>query len=437
MLLKKIGAKNYFVVLLLLMGITTLLVISTFILAAFFPNALGRSPYNYEVSAAYEFEPWSFEVDNLKINFPQGGIIVTVNESDRKRSVMLLGEGFYQQNGLTLSTLDTGGLFLVLEHNLFEEIRGNNIFKPVDNELLMSDIKAISNRQTGMPVVWEETIPLTFHATEGLVYYYFISAEGEPILPPTVNGSNTKLLVSLLIYAMIVMIVILIITIFSPDHRYSRYWIYLGRTHPGFFSLALIPLIMLLILAGDISIKTNDWPEYYAVFGYTAAIAVLILTAKYGRIDYLDFGMRWDRIQHGYLLSIIAAVIMVGITRGIPVGISNEGFTAVLSLPMIFLLIALPQEMVWRGYVQAVLSRRFDPTKGLFAMILLAAITRFAYLMATAPWMIAYPYTYLELAVLVPGTAAILGYIYLRTENIFSCALMHSLIVWLPGFILF
>ena len=437
MLLKKLGVKNYFIVLIILLGITTLLVFSTFFLAAVFPDSLGRSPYNYGVNTTYEFEPWSFEVDSLKVNFPQGGIIVNIHESDHKRSMMLLGEGIYEQNGLALTTLNTGGLFIVLEHNLFEEIRGNNIFIPVENKLLLSQIEAISNKQTGMPAVWETTIPLTFRPTEGLIYYYFLSAEGEPILPPTVNGSNAKLLISLLIYAMVIMIVILIITIFSPDHHYSRYWIYLGKTHPGFFSLAIIPLVIVLILTGDIVINTNNWPGYYSVFSYAAVLSALIFFSKYGRIDYLDFGLRWDKIQHGYLLSLIAAVIMVGITRGIPVGIVDDGFTAVLGFLLIFMLIALPQEMIWRGYIQAVLSRRFDPTKGLFAMILLTAITRFVYLMITAPWMIAYPYTYLELAVLVPGTAAILGYIYLRTENIFSCALMHSLIIWLPGFILF
>lgn len=437
MLLKKLRVKNYFVALIILLGITTLFVFSTFFLAALFPDSLGRTPYNYAVNTTCEFEPWSFEVNSLKVNFPQGGIIVNVHESYHKRSIMLLGEGIYEQNGLVLNTLNTGGIFIVLEHNLFEEIRGDNIFIPVENKLLLSQIEAITGKQTGMPAVWETTIPLTFRPTEGLVYYYFLSAEGEPILPPTVNDSNEKLLISLLIYAMVIIVVMLIVTIFSPDHRYSRYWIYLGKTHPGFFSLAIIPLAILLIITGDIIINTNNWPGYYSAISYAAVISALILFSKYGRIDYLDFGLRWDKIQHGYLLSLIAAVIMVGMTRGIPVGIVDDTSAAVLGFLMIFMLIALPQEMIWRGYIQAVLTRRFDPTKGLLVMIFLTAITRFVLLMITAPWMLAYPYTYLELAVLVPGMAAILGYIYLRTENIFSCALTHSLIIWLPGFILF
>ncbi len=437
LLLKKMGAKNYFVVMLILMVITALLVISTFILTAFFPDALGHSPYNYEISTVCEFEPWSFEIDGLKVSLPQGGVIVTVNDSDHKRSVMLLGEGSYEQNGLKLNTLNTGGLFMVLDHSLFEKIRGNNIFMPVEDTVLLSYVEAIFNQQTGMPAVWDETIPLTFHATEGLIYYYFLSAEGGPILPPEINGSTAQVLVSVLIYFLIIVIILFVIAIFSSDHHYSRYWLHLGKTPPGVISLAIIPLIAVLVLIGDISIKANGWSGYYAAFGYVTAILLLILSSRYGKIDYLDFGLRRDRIRHGYLLASLSAALLIGITRGIPVGISNEIFSAVLRLPVIFLVIALPQEMIWRGYIQTVLSRQLDPTRGLLAMIFIAAIVRFVYLMATAPWMIAYPYTYLELAVLVPGTAALLGYVYLRTENILACALMHSLVLWLPGIILF
>ena len=437
MLLKKIGVKNYFIVLLILMGITAVLVISTFVLTAFYPEALGRKPYNYEINRVCEFEPWSFEADGLSVNFPQGGIIVGVNDTERKRSLMLLGEGTYEQDGLKINTLNTGGLFMVVEHSLFEEIRGNNIFVPVEDKELLDQVEAIFKLQMGVPVIWQDTIPLTFHSTEGLVYYYFLSAEGEPLLPPETNGANAYFFQSLLLYSLIIVIILLVITIFSPDHRYSRYWIHLGNTPPGFFSLAMVLPIVFLILAGDIAVALNDLPLYYSSFSYLVAILVLILSARYGKIDYLDFGLRRDRIRHGYFLAIIAVLLLIGSTRGIPSGISSEGYLTAYSFLVIFLLTALPQEMIWRGYIQAVLSRQLDPNRGMLVMIFIAAIVRFIYITITAPWMIAYPYFYLEIAVFVPGTAAILGYIYLRTENILACALMHSLMLWLPGIILY
>jgi len=70
-------------------------------------------------------------------------------------------------------------------------------------------------------------------------------------------------------------------------------------------------------------------------------------------------------------------------------------------------------------------------------MIVLASLARFAFLMITEPWMLSYPFSYLEVVILAPGLAAILGYLYLRTENILACALLHSLIIWLPGIIIY
>jgi membrane protease YdiL (CAAX protease family) len=437
LLLKKLGVKNYFIVLIILLVITTLLVVSTFILTVVYPDSVGQKPYKYEMSTVYEFEPWYFEAESLKVSFPRGGIIVTLYDSSRKRSIMLLGEGTYEQNGLLLNSFDTGGLFLVLEHNLFEEIRGANFFMPVEDSVLLGYIEAIANRQIGIPAIWRETIPLTFYPTEGLVYYYFLTAEGEPILPPTVMVKNDQLLGSLLIYLTIVITVIFIITLFSPDHHYSRYWIHLGKINPGFFSLAIIIPVIILTLAGEVMAKTNGWNVYYHAFGSITAIIVLILSSRYGKIDYLDLGLRRDRIRHGYLLALLTALILVGITRGIPIGISNGGYEEFLKLALLFIMVALPREMLWRGFIQTVISRRLGPTMGLLIMIFLTAAAHYVFLAATEPWMIAYPYTHLELAVLVPGMAAILGYVYMRTENIFSCALLHSLIIWLPGFILF
>jgi len=437
LLLKKIGVTNYFIVLLILLALTAMLILSTFIFTAIFPDSLGRGPYEYEVANVCEFEPWAFEVNDLKVYFPQGGIIINLHESENKRSVLLLGDGRYEQGEQTLDSLDTGGLFMVLEFALFEELRGGNIFMPVEDEELLSHVNSISEKQIGIQSIWKDMLPLAFHTNDGLVFYYLVSAEGNPILPPKIALSLSHLLGSFLIYSMFFIIILLVITIFSPDHHYSKYWYLLGKTPPGAFSqLAILP-VLLLILTADIIARTASWPVYAPAVGYLAAVLILIFSSKYGKIDYLDFGLRRDRVRHGYLLAVIAAAMLLGITRGIPIGFGSETIMAIISLPLIFLLVALPHEMIWRGYIQAVLSRRLDPTKGLLAMIVLTALVRFIFLAVSAPWLIVYPYTYLEIAVLVPGTAAILGYIYLRTENILCCALMHSLVLWLPGIIRF
>ena len=437
MLLKKIGARNYFVAMIILLAITIGLVIAAFITTAFLPGSLGRTPYEYEALSACEFEPWSFEIKNLEVTFPEGGVILTVNQTDQYRSVLLLGEGTYRHNEESAAADQAGGLFMVAGHDHFDEIRGDNIFIPIEDETLLNQVTEIADQQKGIPAIWKETMPVTFHAQEDLVYYYFITPEGEPSMPPAANYSIPTLLGSALVYTLLIAISGMTLTILSPDHRYSRYWMHLGKTPPALFSLALIPVVIAIILINGFVAHLYNLPEFYSAAGYAVILFILILSAIRGKIDYLDLGLRWDRILNGYLLAVTASVLIVSAVRGLPSGINIEGTNTILQLPLIFLLLALPREMIWRGYIQAFLSRRLGVTKGLLATVIMAAIVHFILLYNANPWMAAYPYAYLEIAIFVPGTAAILGYLYLRTENILACALMHSLLLWLPGILIY
>lgn len=437
MFIKKLAGKNYFVALLILLGVATLLIISFFLLTALIPDTIGLKPVEYNVTSVNEFEPWTFEANGLKVNFPEGGIITTLSETDNSRSYLLVGEGIYEPENKIPDTEKPGGIFIVVEDFFFEEIRGSNIFIPLEDEIIHNRISAFSEKQIGIPTVWSETIPLLFHAHEGLFYYYFITTEGEPILPPQANYTYWQLFGTFTVYFLFVLIMLLLITIFTLDHKYSRYWFYLGKTPPGRFSLLLVPLSLMLIISSVILIKIMGWHEMLSSSGYAIVIVLLVALSGSGRIDYLDLGLRRDRLQHGYFLAIFTAILIIATVRGLPQSICTDNLFIFLHLPIIFAVYGLPRELVWRGYIQAVISRQIGPTKGLIATIILAAVTRTVIIAITAPWMLAYPYTYLELAVLVPGLAAILGYLYLRTENILACALLHSLILWLPGIILY
>ncbi|MBW6462679.1 MAG: hypothetical protein K0B84_00650 [Firmicutes bacterium] len=437
MLIKKWAGKNYFVALFILLGIAALLVISVFVLTAFIPDPLGLNPVDYEMTSVSEFEPWTFEANGLKVNFPDGGIIATLNETGNSRSYLLVGSGIYEPDSRIPDNEKPGGIFIMVEDFYFEEIRGTNIFIPVEDVNTMNMLSAFTEKQIGVPPVWSETIPLLFHAHEGLFHYYFITTEGNPILPPHTQYTLWQLYGTFIIYIIFILITLLLITIFSLDHRYSRYWFHLGKTPPGIFSLLLIPLSLLLIILFTILTKLMGWNEMYSSAGYAIVIVLLIVLAGKGRIDYLDLGLRRDRFKHGYFMAIFTSILIIAAVRGLPQGICTDNIYAFLHLPVIFIVFGLPRELVWRGFIQAVISRQLNPTKGLIVMIILAAIARTVVIAITAPWMLTYPYTYLELAVLVPGLAAILGYLYLRTENILACALLHSLILWLPGIILY
>ncbi len=437
MLLKKIAGKNYFIASLILLGITILMVIAIFALTAFVPDALGQKPQEYTITSVYEFEPWHFRVEDLTVNFPEGGIISTVQETNYDRTVLLLGRGTLRHKHTEYDHTSALGIFMTVEHELFDEIRGDNIFIPIEDRDRLEMVSTVFNRQVGKPAIWEDKIPISFHTPEGLSYYYFIATDGEPMLPPEAEYSRLNVLGSAMVYTLFVLIMLLVITLFTLDHRYSNYWVHLARTHPGYLGLGMVPLLAVIYAASKVIPKLNGWPGYYEFFGYAAGLLILIILFRQRQIDYLDFGLRRDRLKNGYTLAIIAAALMIMATRGLPGGVDIDGINTIAHLPLLFLLIGLPREMIWRGYIQAFLSRLTGPIWGLLIMIVLVAATRLFYIWATEPWMLYYPYTYLEIAVLAPGTAAILGYLYLRTENILACALLHSLLIFLPDIIMY
>jgi membrane protease YdiL (CAAX protease family) len=437
LLLKKFGIKNYFIALILLLGLTMMLVIAAFVVSALIPDALGNRPSSMQFKSASAFEPWSFEIDELNIDFPGGGIIVPVNDADRKTSFILIGPGEHQIKGQPLDNDQLSGVYMAFEYQLFDELRGNNIFTPLEDAETLRYAESIFNKQIGIPVIWKDTIPLSFYAREDVVFYYFMAEDGEPILPPQTNTSALSVAGAFVLYGLFIAMAMMVITIFSLDHRYSRYWHLLRKTPPNRFSLIMIPLIALMIFSSELIISLFEWPVFYTAGGYIVALFILILFAKYGKIDYLDMGLRRDRISYGYHIAVITALLIIGAVGGFPSGLQFDGIKSLLYLPAIYVIIGLTREMLWRGYIQTMLSRQLGPTKGFVLMVLMAALVHLAIMAVTEGWMLAYPYAYLEALVLVPGMAAILGYLYLRTENILACALLHTLILWLPGIILY
>jgi len=63
----------------------------------------------------------------------------------------------------------------------------------------------------------------------------------------------------------------------------------------------------------------------------------------------------------------------------------------------------------------------------------LAGLVHFGTVALSSPELLSYPYILVELLILTPGSAIVLGYLYLRTENILSCALLHGLLLSLSS----
>jgi membrane protease YdiL (CAAX protease family) len=411
------------------------LIVLIFILVTSFPGAFGSPPPVYQLREIYQFEPWGFELDGLEVLFPSGGVIVPLYCEDKQEAVLITGAGKYVFTGNPPPVEDPAGIYLVISQALFESKRGDTIFIPVENEAERAKQTALAVRQPGLPVHWQRAIPLSFTPYGHSLFYYFITSDGEPVLPPVLAAPPGTLLVALLIYILFFMVILLVLNIFSLDHHPSRYWKFIHCARPGTVALVMVPAAAGLALGGELLPRLTGWPDYAVASGYLLTVAILLFLSKYRQVDFLDFGLQRDSLRHGYLLAGAAALIFLIMARDIPQNVSLRGMDTLVEYLLLFFLAALGREMIWRGFIQTTLGRRLGSTTGLLMTAALAGLLHLALIFLTEPWLLSYPFTYVELAVLVPGTALVLGFLYLRTENLLSCAFLHSLILFLPRII--
>lgn len=431
-LFKKLSGMNYFVRLLILLGVILVLGLTTFILVASFPGALGSAPPRYEIKEVYDFEPWSFELNGLSASYPEGGIIIPIFRENKQEAALLIGPGKYSTREHDLPVVEPMGMFLMVDNEIFSEIRKDTIFMPVENAPARDAALDIYEQQPGLPVLWQTGIPLVFYPDSTTVYYYFLDSTGAPMLPPVVLEPDGKVYGTIALYILFMVVVLLTILIFSLDHHPSRYWKFIHCARPRWPVAAAAIGAAGFALLGELLPALTTLHESGIALGYAAAIGGLILLARYKQIDFLDFGLRPDMLKYGYLMVAATTALYWVMTRGVPGKPALDGFSTLLDFLILFFLVALVREMIWRGYIQTALGRQLGSFPGLLITAILAGLVHYIVVASTTPWLLAYPYTAVETYVLVPGTALVLGFIYLRTENILSSALLHSLILFLP-----
>ncbi len=421
--------KNYLVSLIILLAIIAVLAAGAFFLAYYLPGTFAGPPFSYETKDLYSFEPWTFKLDDLEASYPEGGLILPLYRDEKQEAAMIFADGEYTVSGEPLSDQHPAGIFLVINEKIFEEIRSCVILLPSDDPETGLKMKKIYEQQPGLPVIWQKMIPLTFAPAADATYYYFISEDGKALLPPVLHEPPSKFYGSLALYAILTIIILLLMTIFSLDHRPSRYLETLYQTRPGNIALGLAAVAAILALGGELLPLFSGLPEYSLLSGYLLAIALFLILAYYKIIKVRDTGLNWNGLFHGYFLAIAAALMFIIITRGLPRQFSFNGMETAAGLVFSIFVIGLVRELVWRGYIQTILGRQWGVVPGLLLTAMLAGLVHFATVALGTPELLSYPYTLVELLILAPGSAIVLGYLYLRTENILCCALLHGLLL--------
>ena len=429
---KRSSSHNYLVALVIHLAVIALLAAAAFSLAYYFPGIFAVPPYSYETKEVYIFEPWTFQVGNLEASFPEGGAILPLYRHEKQEAAMIFAAGEYKVGGRSLPEPKPAGLFLVADEKLFSEIRDCVICLPLEDPQEAQRIMDIYARQPGLPLVWRNVIPLMFAPTSGSTYYYFISEEGEALFPPALHEPPAKLYGALALYALIIIMIILMMNIFSLDHHPSRYGETLYQVRPGKTALGLVGAAVLLALGGELLPIAAGLPPYSLLAGYFLFIALFLLLAYYRKIRFWDTGLHWEALRQGYFVALAAAFMLTMVTRGLPRQLLFYGWETAASLALSIFGFGLARELVWRGYVQTILGRQWGAVPGLLITTLLAGLTHYAAVALETPELLSYPYTMVELLILAPGSAVLLGYLYLRTENILSCALLHGLLLSIP-----
>ncbi len=419
---------NYLVSLIILLTVIAVLAAAAFLLAYYLPGTFAGPPFRYETKELYCFEPWSFNLDQIEAEFPEGGLILPLYREDKQEAAIIFAEGEYRISEQPLSGKKPSGIFLVIDEKEFEMIRGCVILLPCDDTEAKQRMDRIYDRQPGLPTIWSSVVPLTFTPAAGSSYYYFISEKGERLLPPVLNEPQVKLYASLALYAALIAIILLMMTIFTLDHRPSRYWETLYQVKPEKTALQAAAAVALLALGGELLPLYTSLPEYSFLAGYLAAIVLIIFMCYKGIIDFWDTGLNRNALLNGYLIAVAAAFMFMIITRGVPRQFSLNVQSVGALLFSVFI-IGLARELIWRGYIQTMLGRRCGATAGLLLTTLLAGLFHYAVVALGSPELLSYPYTMVELLVLAPGTALVSGYLYLRTENILCCALLHGFLL--------
>lgn len=435
-LLNKNNGHNYLVSLIILLGVVVLLAAAAFFLAYYLPGIFAVPPFKYEAKEIYRFEPWTFEMDHLKVSYPEGGLVLPLYRNEKQKAAIILAEGEYQVSGEPLAGENPAGIFIVIPEELFEEIRGCVIFLPSEDAGAKQKVMQIYEQHQGLPVIWKETIPLTFIPAADSLYYCLFSGEGEALRSPALIEPPVRLYGSLALYAVLFIIVLLLMTMLSLDHRPSRYWDTLYQTRPGTRALGLAAAALIFALIGELWPAFSGLPAYSLLLGYFPVIALLAFLVYKKYVDIWETGFNWNALRRGYFLAIAAAVMFTVITRGVPQQCSLNNTKTIGGLIFSIFIIGLARELIWHGYIQTMLGRQWGPAAGLLLTALLAGLVHFAAVALGSPEMLSYPYTLVELLILAPGSAVVLGYLYLRTENIFCCALLHGFLLSLSSLII-
>ncbi len=207
------------------------------------------------------------------------------------------------------------------------------------------------------------------------------------------------------------------------------------KPKPRPFDLADLLIILIIWLpiefgrlpAADATLAGTTIP----IVPLTGVVLLLLIFFVLRPLSSVGFNFALNRRDLQRALKAFAVFAVVGIPVGFIIGFLKWDPPHTLAVDKLviqivgtYLLIALPEELLFRGVIQNLLEKRFAKEK--YAALIIAAITFGAAHLNSAP---APNYPYMLMA---SGAGVAYGWVWMRTRKVTASALTHTLvgIVW-------
>ncbi len=431
---------NRLVLLILLLAMVTMLSLGAFLFASYVPGITASFPPEHEVKQFSRVEePWAFSLDEFHASFPEGGYVAPAFVKEREKGALIWGEGEYSMPGETTPE-KASGIFLVVCGDVLSEKKEATISPPVEDPTpeearKIDKIKQVFHQQEGTPEINAAGItgmPLTYTPVEDSFYLTFVDEEGNAFFPVHNIQAVTPLLSGTL-YALVFIILLLLLQIMSlnfPPPQRENSPILLNAEKPA--AVTVIIFVAVTYYLADLL----ELSYHFHAAGYLLAIVFLLIMARFNFFPFPSFGINLANWKNGCILGAVTSFLFLALPLQVPQGIKEVSLLEpVFDFIIIFLSAGLFHELVWRGYIQEVLTRASGMVQGLIYTALLAGLVHFIFLYLSSPSLFNYPFIFVEIAVMVPFTALITGYLFIKTRNIFSCAVLNTLIILLPQYL--
>lgn len=440
----------------LLITIASIIIIGLVILLliTYSPSHLGVLNPGFTINEIYSFERIELEGEYISFTMDKGGFLVPGYRGGLVYSMVILGEGEFK-----LSTPDGviensfSALYLPLQPKDYQYLRENLILDTTHNASVIERAKKVfhENRKTFFfvepfnqlrmfPPPSENLLGVIYSSDYGKIKYI----EGKSVIFRPKEGKQVSFFNS------------------RGTVSYPSPWIY-NTMGLGILLMTSILIISCFVITLDV----HNRPEAvasFAVSSYKGLIPVFLLTAfssimpgmieLYGiqNINHIlypviAFMAVFIKVRQGYplrgmgfnlnypLRSLLLGIILAALgffmgSLGLPKGfyISNP---KLLVLPI---LISFSKEIFYRGFIQTTLEDFTGPWPAILITSMVAGLT---YLIPGLFSLGLEPAVMFNSLLTIPCTAAVSGYIFMKTRSLLGTVIFAALLEILPSIAVF